>query len=60
MRAVPGEDGVQVPLAEDQDVVGEFGSDGQDESLCEAVHPRTAWWDLHSVDPRACGFQKSA
>ena len=38
--AVPGEDGPQVPFAEDQDAVGEFGSGGQDESFGEAVRPR--------------------
>jgi hypothetical protein len=26
--AVAGEDGPQVPLADDQDAIGEFGSDG--------------------------------
>ena len=30
--AVPGEDASQVPFAEDQDAVGDFGSGGQDES----------------------------
>ena len=38
--AVPGEDGPQVPVTEDQDAVGEFGSGGQDESFGEAVRPR--------------------
>jgi len=28
--AVPGEDASQVPFAEDQDAIGEFGSGGQD------------------------------
>ena len=38
--AVLGEDGPQVPLAEDQDAVGELGSDGPDEAFGEAVRPR--------------------
>jgi hypothetical protein len=48
--AVLGEDSPQLPFAEGEDSVGEFGSDGQDESFGEAVRPRTAWWDLHGVD----------
>jgi len=40
--AVAGEDGPQVPLAEDQDAVGEFGSGGQHEAFGEAVRPGTA------------------
>jgi len=35
-----GEDGPQVPFAEDQDAVGEFGSGGQDEAFGVAVRPR--------------------
>ena len=37
--AVVAEDGPQVSFAEDQDAVGEFGSNGQDESFGEAVRP---------------------
>jgi hypothetical protein len=37
MGAVLGKDGPQVPLTEDQDAVGEFGSGGQDESFGEGV-----------------------
>ena len=48
-----GEDGPQVPLAEDQDAVGELGSGGQDEAFGEAVCSRTARRDLHDVDPGA-------
>src|SRR5918994_561913 len=44
--AVSSEDGPQVPLAEDQNAVGEFGSDGQDEPFGEAVHTRTSRWNL--------------
>jgi hypothetical protein len=40
MGAVLGEDGPQVPFAEDQDAAGEFGSDGRDESFSEAVRSR--------------------
>ena len=35
--AVPGEDASQVPFAEDQDAVGEFGSGCADESFGVAV-----------------------
>jgi hypothetical protein len=49
--AVSGEDGPQVPFTEDQDAVGEFGTDGQDEAFGEAIRPRTLRWDLHGVDP---------
>jgi hypothetical protein len=51
--AVGGKYGPQVPLAEDQDAVGEFGSGGQDEAFGEAVRPRTSRRDLHSVDAGA-------
>ena len=51
--AVLGEDGPQVPFAEDQDAVGEFGSGGQDEAFGEAVRSRTSRWDLHGVDAGA-------
>ena len=39
-----------MPLAEDQDAVGEFGSGGADESFGEAVRSRTSRWDLHCMD----------
>src|SRR6478609_7949984 len=48
-----GEDGPQVPLAEDQDAVGELGSGGQHEAFGEAVRARTSRWDLDGVDPGA-------
>jgi hypothetical protein len=51
--AVAAEDGLQVPLAEDQDAVGELGSDGQHEAFGEAVRPRTARRDLYGIDPGA-------
>jgi hypothetical protein len=38
--AVSGEYAPQVPFTEDQDAVGELGSDGQHESFGEAVRPR--------------------
>src|SRR6187551_2545033 len=50
---VPGEDGPQVVFAEDEDAVGEFASDGQDEAFGEAVRSRASRWDLHGVDPDA-------
>ena len=36
-------------FAEDQDGVGEVGSDGQDEAFGEAVRSRTSRWDLHGI-----------
>src|SRR3979490_2656859 len=45
--------GPQVPLAEDQDAIGEFGSDGQNESFGEGVRSRTPRRDLDGVDPCA-------
>jgi hypothetical protein len=47
--AVPGKDGSQVSLAEDQDAVGELDSCGQDESFGEAVRSRTSRQDLHGL-----------
>jgi len=52
VSAVPGKGGPQVPFAEDQDAVGEFSQDGQDESFGEAVRSRTSGRDLYGVDPR--------
>jgi hypothetical protein len=52
MGAVLGKDGPQVPLTEDQDAVGEFGSGCQDESFGEAVRSRTSRRNLHGVDAR--------
>ena len=49
--AVPGKDGPQVSLAEDQDAVSELGSGGQDESFGEAVCSWRSRWDLDCVDP---------
>ena len=51
--AVLGKGGPQVPFANDQDAVGEFGSDGQDEAFGEAVRSRASGWDLDGVDPGA-------
>ena len=51
--AVAGEDGPQVPLAEDQYAVGEFGSGGQHEAFGEAVRSRAARRDLDGVDAGA-------
>ena len=41
-----------MPLAEDQDAVGEFGSSCQRESLGEAVRSRTSRRNIHGVDAR--------
>jgi hypothetical protein len=51
--AVGGKYGPQVPLAEDQDAVGEFGSDGQDESFGKSLRSRTPRRDLHGFDASA-------
>jgi hypothetical protein len=40
----------QVPLAEDQHAVGEFGSHGADESFGEAVRPRATWGNPDHLD----------
>src|SRR5262245_22751295 len=53
LSAIAGEHGPQVPFTEDQDAVGEFGSDGQDESFGKAVRARTLRRDLDGVDPGA-------
>jgi hypothetical protein len=50
--AVFGKDTPQVPLAEDQDAVGEFGSGREYDSFGEAVRSRASRWDLHGVDAR--------
>ena len=53
LNAVPGKDGPQVPLTEDQDPVGDFGPDGQHESFGEAVRPRTPGRNPHGIDAGA-------
>jgi hypothetical protein len=40
----------QVPLAEDQHAVGEFGSHGADESFGDAVRPWTTWGNPDHLD----------
>ena len=40
--AVPPENASQMPFAEDQDAVGEFGSGGPDEAFGEAVRSRAS------------------
>ena len=37
-------------FAENQDAVGELGSDSQDEAFGEAVRSRTLRWDLHDIN----------
>jgi hypothetical protein len=41
---------MQVPLVEDQDAVGEFGSDGSDEPFGGTVCPRTTRTNPHHLD----------
>ena len=52
VRDVPGKHLTEVSLAEDQHLVGDLRSDGQDEAFGEAVRPRTPRWDLDHLDPR--------
>jgi hypothetical protein len=40
-----------VPFTEDQDAVGGLGPHSEYESFGEAIRSRTAWRDLHGVDP---------
>ena len=47
--AVLAENGPQVSFTEDQDAVGEFGSDGQDVAFDEAVRSRTSRPNLHGL-----------
>jgi hypothetical protein len=50
MGAVLGKYRPQVPLTEDQDAVGEFGSGREYESFGEAVRSRTSRRNLHSLN----------
>jgi hypothetical protein len=52
VRGVLGQYPAEVPLAEDQHAVGEFGADGQHEAFGEAVRPWTSWRDLDHLDTR--------
>jgi hypothetical protein len=52
VHRILGEHPAEVPLAEDQHAVGEFGSDGQHEAFGEAVGSRAAGRDLDHVDAR--------
>ena len=54
MHRVPGEHTAQVSLAEDQHPVGDFGAEGQDKALGEAVRPRAAGRDLDHLDTGVC------
>jgi hypothetical protein len=47
---VVGEHYTQVPLAEDQHSVGEFGSQGADESFGQAVRPWATRGNLDHLD----------
>jgi hypothetical protein len=40
----------QVPLTEDQHVVGDFGLEGADEPFSETARPRTPRWNPDHVD----------
>ena len=50
MPNVLGEHDTQVPLTEDQHAVGEFGSQGADESFGEAVPSWAAWRNSDNMD----------
>src|SRR5215831_8272620 len=50
---VLGENRPQVPFAEDQHPVGEFGPGGEDEPFGMSVRARTAEWDLRCRDADA-------
>ena len=50
VRGVLGQHPAEVPLAEDQHAVGEFGADGQHEAFGEAVRPRAPRRDLDHLD----------
>jgi hypothetical protein len=52
MANVVGEHYTQVPLAEDQHAVGEFGSQGADESFGETVRPWATRTNLDHLDAR--------
>jgi len=51
--AVGGKYGLQIPLTQDQNAVGKFGSNGQDESFGEAVRSVTSRRVLNGADARA-------
>jgi len=51
MGRVPGQDGSQVPLAEDQHPIGELGPDGEHEPSGITVRSRDPRRDLHGLDP---------
>src|SRR5581483_3612879 len=44
------QDGVQVPLADDQHLVGEFFAGGEHEPFGITVRSRAPRWDLHGLD----------
>jgi hypothetical protein len=51
---VIGQDGPQVPRADDQHPVGDFGPDGAHEPLCKGIRPWTSRRDLHHFDADVC------
>jgi hypothetical protein len=52
VRGVLSQHAAEVPLAEDQHAVGEFGANGQYEAFGETVRPWTTGWDLDHLDAR--------
>jgi hypothetical protein len=52
VRSVGREHSAQMPLAEDQQSVGELDPDSQHEPFGEAVRPRTPGRDLDHLDTR--------
>jgi len=55
MRLVFGQDGAQVPLAEDQHAVEELPAQGTDKALAGCIHPRRL--DGGAQDPGAGGLE---
>jgi hypothetical protein len=54
------QDGPQMPLAEDQHLVGDVGPGGEYEPLRIIVRPRAPRRDLHHLDPRICQHRVNA
>ena len=52
MGGVPGKHVPQVPLSEDQHLVGDLGPDGQHDAFGEAVRPRTPRRNPDHLDAR--------
>ena len=52
VRGVLGQHAAEVPVAEDQQAVGQLDADGQHEAFGEAVRPRAPRRDLDHLDTR--------